>query len=373
MNVLRLYMVFTLSTISVATIPFAQGQSRASSLSGVSENDYTSRQDYDVRARKNLQRLMDENVVITPDEVERFSTLWLQGYDVLKQNGIPVNDRQFQNAPEMRDINLQLRSLMGPIIKRSEDAGNVSPDVIKAMKLLFLTLEPAPEIKNGLTGSMARASTAVKKGLMKVEIDDFGTMRFLVPTKDGGTRTHLTISDFNWGDGQIEFEHFSRYVGYYPSGDDFLATGRGGGSLSGGNGNDHLYGNRGRDYIKGDGGNDRLWGGHNDDELLGGLGEDVLTGGQGQDILSGGPGNDKLIGGHGQDVFLFKPGFEADIVIDFKREDKLHIEGFDDVTPTDILALATQSGSDVVFTFNETDSLILENFTKADLTLENFK
>ncbi len=54
-----------------------------------------------------------------------------------------------------------------------------------------------------------------------------------------------------------------------------------------------------------------------DDTFDGRGGDDWLFGGAGNDMLTGGAGRDALSGGRGADVFVFHPGFGADIVADF--------------------------------------------------------
>src|SRR5262245_1107294 len=47
-------------------------------------------------------------------------------------------------------------------------------------------------------------------------------------------------------------------------------------------------------------------------------GNDTLTGNDGSNLLDGGAGNDILIGGGGKDLFVYKLGYGADVIFDFK-------------------------------------------------------
>lgn len=60
-------------------------------------------------------------------------------------------------------------------------------------------------------------------------------------------------------------------------------------------------------------------GGAGADRLTGGGGDDVLVGGAGDDTLQGGRGDDLLEGGAGADVFVFRPGFGQDTLVDYER------------------------------------------------------
>jgi len=104
-------------------------------------------------------------------------------------------------------------------------------------------------------------------------------------------------------------------------------AGSGADKVSGHEGNDLLKGMFGADQIWGGSGNDTIYGGSHHDTLYGGIGNDTLYGGSGRDILwgaagndrlEGGTGRDKLIGGAGADTFVFKAGWNMDVVRDFE-------------------------------------------------------
>jgi Ca2+-binding RTX toxin-like protein len=53
------------------------------------------------------------------------------------------------------------------------------------------------------------------------------------------------------------------------------------------------------------------------DKISGSTGSDVLNGFGGNDRLTGGDGNDKMTGGGGNDTFVFRAGFDKDVITDF--------------------------------------------------------
>jgi len=108
---------------------------------------------------------------------------------------------------------------------------------------------------------------------------------------------------------------------YGSSGDD---------TISGNGGRDIMHGNRGNDTLNGGTGNDTIFGETGDDTLNGNDDNDTLNGGAGNDTLDGGTGNDALFGGTGDDIYVFSPGFGADIVLENPDEgfDTIRMEGF---------------------------------------------
>ncbi len=191
--------------------------------------------------------------------------------------------------------------------------------------------------------------------------------------------------------------------------------------LQGGAGHDRLLGNAGNDALYGEAGNDVLIGGAGADRLDGGLGIDTASyqtatlrvvadmaapnlasgdakgdvflgienlegsgfadsltgntlansifGGAGDDRIWGHGGADSLFGGAGADVFAFKKASGSDRVMDFQDNvDTVAVIGFAGVnTATKALGYAFQVGNDVVFKFGATDSLTIQNITKAAL------
>jgi Ca2+-binding RTX toxin-like protein len=146
-------------------------------------------------------------------------------------------------------------------------------------------------------------------------------------------------------------------------GNDRLFGGGGDDVLRGGGGNDVLRGGPGSDRLFGGPGNDRLFGGSGDDVLRGGAGDDVLRGGPGDDILIGGPGDDRLIGGPGADMFVFHPNGGNDVVVDFEDDlDVLNFRAFNFASAADALNLASQVGSNVMFSLPGGGTVELRGF-----------
>jgi len=173
------------------------------------------------------------------------------------------------------------------------------------------------------------------------------------------------------------------------NGDDIL---QGDGTLLGGDGNDQLTGFSGNDLLDGGNGNDVLSGGAGDDILIGGDGNDFLYGGADGDTLNGGKGDDfldgqsdlngagqlaaspdMLTGGDGNDTFVYGTDYRTTIITDYSQD----VDGNSDIldlTKTnvhdfeDLLADASQQGTNTVFNFGNNDVLTLENFELDTLT-----
>jgi len=150
-------------------------------------------------------------------------------------------------------------------------------------------------------------------------------------------------------------------VGGWAEGDTFTQIERIIGSFRA----DNITGSEGRDFLNGVSG---------DDMISGAGGNDRISAGGGNDIVLGGQGDDLLIGGGGDDRFRFF-GDETgrDIITDFGGGDVIELIDFADLsTLDDILALATQQGSDVVIRFNEATTLTLSDVTVSDLDVDTF-
>ena len=94
--------------------------------------------------------------------------------------------------------------------------------------------------------------------------------------------------------------------------------------------------------ILGGFGNDTIVGNNSGDILNGGGGNDVIVGGNGADVLIGGAGNDRLSGRAGDDIFVFRPGFGHDTIIDFNIGDAVHHDTLD------LRGLGFESSADVL-------------------------
>ena len=160
-------------------------------------------------------------------------------------------------------------------------------------------------------------------------------------------------------------------------GNDVLSAGGGNDRIESGAGRDTLFGDDGDDQLLGGSGNDYMFGANGDDQMLGEVGSDLLVGGsgrdrldggaeddalygeQGDDILIGGAGNDAMNGGSGNDLFVFAPQFGEDTIFGFGDfvgdQDVVQFSGAGLFkTFADVVARATQVGSDTVLTVDST-------------------
>ena len=144
--------------------------------------------------------------------------------------------------------------------------------------------------------------------------------------------------------------------------------------IRGTDGPDRLVGTAGDDEIRGEEGNDTLFGKGGHDILRGDEGNDSLSGGGGNDRLRGDKGDDTLTGGTGNDRFIFNLQGGDDIVTDFTDgQDRLDVTNFDFNSVSDVLALATQQGADVVFELPTGTTVILQNVQLATLDASDFR
>jgi len=148
-------------------------------------------------------------------------------------------------------------------------------------------------------------------------------------------------------------------------GNDLIKSGPGNDTLLGDAGDDTLGASNRTDLLRGFDGDDLLLGSNGNDRLFGGDGADTLLGGNGRDTLTGEAGPDRLRGDGGSDLFLYAKGGGADVIVDFEGGvsggDVLRISGFGQAVDSfaDIMALAVQSGPDVVIDLGGGDSVIL--------------
>ena len=150
-------------------------------------------------------------------------------------------------------------------------------------------------------------------------------------------------------------------------GNDTITAGYGADTLKGGNGKDVLKGQKGKDILVGDKGADELYGQNQNDILKGGGGNDELFGGNGKDTLKGQSGNDKLTGDGGSDRFVFGKNGDKDTIKDFTdKVDEIKFIGLG--TESEIMAKASEIGSDVVFDFGNGDMLTVLNATISQIS-----
>ncbi len=86
--------------------------------------------------------------------------------------------------------------------------------------------------------------------------------------------------------------------------------------IAGGESGDRIIGSGMDEYILGDSDSDQLLAGGGNDVIFGGSGDDYINGGDGDDIIDAGTGNDFIDGGNGNDIYIFKPGYGADSIMD---------------------------------------------------------
>lgn len=162
------------------------------------------------------------------------------------------------------------------------------------------------------------------------------------------------------------------------SGDDSADGGAGNDSMLGGTGRDNFFGGNGDDYMSGDAGNDTLSGGDLNDTLLGGNGFDLLIGGNDNDYLDGGGSNDNLYGNTGVDTFNFTTNAGVDTIKDFVAgagaNDFIRLQGFGFAFDSfaEIIAVASDDGSDTTFSFGNGTTIIVENAVVADFNADDF-
>lgn len=182
--------------------------------------------------------------------------------------------------------------------------------------------------------------------------------------------------------------------------------------IVGNDGDDRINGEGGADTMAGGPGNDTYWVDDADDKVieapnggidtvistitytlpanvenltfigssnLSGAGNDlnnVLTANSGNDRLNGEGGNDTLVGGAGSDTFIFSPNFGMDLVTNFiAGAGAIHdLLSFGSLFPsyTSVMQDATQSGSNVVITYNTDDTVTLTQVTLSTLVAQDF-
>ena len=136
-------------------------------------------------------------------------------------------------------------------------------------------------------------------------------------------------------------------------------------SINGGSGVT-VYGYDGADMLMSSGGSDTLIGGSGNDRLFASSDNDILTGGADSDTFIIGTGNHVItdfapgLAAHDRiDLNSFRPG-----AIDFGQNIFHNL--------ADVLAHATQDGTDVVIDLGEDNSLTLQNIQKSTLTAGDF-
>ncbi|GAA6210052.1 hypothetical protein NBRC116601_33450 [Cognatishimia sp. WU-CL00825] len=175
-------------------------------------------------------------------------------------------------------------------------------------------------------------------------------------------------------------------------GNDYIFSKANGATLVGGDGNDQyrLFKPDATIIEEEDGGHDTIWAWRSvempdnvEDLLFKGVsnwhtikGNDLdnkITARGGTQAIDGGGGNDTLTGGAGKDSFYIEVGDGHDIITDFVAgEDVLTIWGAGLTSFADILALSTDTGTGVVITLSDDQSITLEGVALDDLDAADF-
>lgn len=214
-------------------------------------------------------------------------------------------------------------------------------------------------------------------------------------------------------------------------GNDRLLGGAGNDTITGGDGVDTIFGQEGDDVMTGGTGNDFFFGGAGADSHHGGEGIDTVSylastqgtniymgspnfssldatgdtfvsierifatnftdrvngagntsesifGFGGNDFLWGGQGavSDSLFGGAGDDYFYYGINEGADVIFDFQTSSGDVIDFYNGGsaydTFTEIMAIASQAGNNVIFDFGAGNTLTLVNIDLGDLTVDDF-
>lgn len=123
---------------------------------------------------------------------------------------------------------------------------------------------------------------------------------------------------------------------------------------------------------------DRLVASNSNSRLEGNGGGDNISGLNGADTLIGGAGNDTLGGGAGNDVFVFEFSGGFDAISDFAEgsavSDVISLVGFGIAFDTfsEVIAAATQVGTDVLFSFSASSTLSIAGATISGFNANDF-
>lgn len=147
-------------------------------------------------------------------------------------------------------------------------------------------------------------------------------------------------------------------------GNDSVMGGKGNDTVHGGKDNDVVSGDLGNDYVNGNIGNDVVYGGLDNDTVRGGQDDDSIFGGQGDDLLLGDKGNDYLVGGNSRDGFVFNVNNDHDIIADFAiGDDSLYVASFYAANSAVLSSIAQVENGNLVFRFDDNNSITLEGIT----------
>jgi Ca2+-binding RTX toxin-like protein len=235
---------------------------------------------------------------------------------------------------------------------RIENAGEIS-----ASSRALESLSAIDVVNSGLMSAADTGILIVGAGGGGSEILNTGTIRGLVAIQGGAGVEHVVnqgvvIGDITLGAGADRYDGRLGLLSTWASGD------------------------AGADILRGGAGDDDLRGGVDNDLLNGGAGDDTLWGGNGKDTVIGGAGDDQLSGGGKADVFVFRPRFGHDVVVDFAAVGVAHdVIQFGKAAFADFAAVSaamTQAGADVVIATVRGDDLVLQGVDLGDLDASDF-
>lgn len=130
--------------------------------------------------------------------------------------------------------------------------------------------------------------------------------------------------------------------------------------IAGGESGDRIIGSGMDEYILGDSDSDQLLAGGGNDVIFGGSGDDYINGGDGDDIIDGGTGNDFIDGGSGNDIYIFKPGYGADSIMD---SEGVNTVMFGDGFIAEGVKAYRSNWNDILITFDGfEDTLTIKNY-----------
>ncbi|KZK94257.1 MULTISPECIES: calcium-binding protein [unclassified Pseudovibrio] len=103
---------------------------------------------------------------------------------------------------------------------------------------------------------------------------------------------------------------------------------------------------------------------------------DTIIGDTGNNKLWGYGGDDTITGGDGNDIFLFEENFEHDTITDFTAgagsEDTIHFSEGTFGNFEDVIAAASDVGTDTVIQLDDDNSVTLQNVSITDLHADDF-
>ncbi|OAP39935.1 1,3-1,4-beta-glycanase [Sinorhizobium glycinis] len=101
--------------------------------------------------------------------------------------------------------------------------------------------------------------------------------------------------------------------------------------------------------------------------------DNIIKGGSGSQTIDGRGGNDVLIGAGGADTFVFARGNGSDLVTDFNFDDTVRLDGYGFTSFQQILANASQEGSNLRIALADDESLVFANTTADQLQAHQFR